>query len=138
MQRVAWEHPKAAPLGPCGHTGEVLPLQVPPLDLAPGALGILAVGGLCLLACFLFTDFSLLTVLATESLLMGGWVLAVEEKSSGELASIQIWQDLPTLFSWARRPPQNQPAGPRKLCLGPLVSIASLLRGLPGLTQKTP
>lgn len=49
-------------------------------NLPPGALGALAVGGLCLLACFLFTDFPLLTVLATESLLMGGWVLAVRHE----------------------------------------------------------
>lgn len=46
--------------------------QVTPLDLVPGALGALAVGGLCLLAYFLFADFSLLTVLATKSPLMGG------------------------------------------------------------------
>lgn len=72
VQRVAWELPEAAPLGPCGCAGEVPPEQVTPLDLVPGALGALAVGGLCLLAYFLFADFSLLTVLATKSPLMGG------------------------------------------------------------------
>lgn len=72
VQRVGWELPEAAPLGPCGHAGEVPPEQVTPLDLVPEALGALAVGGLCLWACFLFTDFSLLTVLATESPLMSG------------------------------------------------------------------
>lgn len=73
------EHRKAAPLGAHGHTGQSQPCRSTP-NLPPGALGALAVGGLCLLACFLFTDFSLLTVLATESLLMGGWVLAVRHE----------------------------------------------------------
>lgn len=71
MQRVAWELSEAAPLGPCGHAGEVPPQQVTPLDLVPGVQGALAVGGLCLLACFLFPDF-LFSLLATESLLIGG------------------------------------------------------------------
>lgn len=49
---------ESSPLGLCGLAGEVPPAQVPPLDLAPdGSLGALGVGGLCLLAYFLFTDF---------------------------------------------------------------------------------
>lgn len=131
------EHRKVALLGPCSHRGVVPPLQVHPPNLPPGVQGALAVGGLCLLACFLFTDFSLLTVLASESLLMGGWVLAVRHEIPRRISKHSNLADLPTLISRVGQPPHNQPAGPRKLCLGPVVSPAPLLKGLSGLTQKT-
>lgn len=47
----------------------------------------------------------------------GSWLSA--EKPSGELGSIQIWQDSSAPFSRAGQPPWNQPAGPESCATGP-------------------
>lgn len=94
-----------------------------PSDVPPGALGALAVGGLCLLACFYLTDFSSHCT-GHGVLLMGGWVLAVRRESLGRIgkrSNLTGFTRPPQQAGW---PPQNQPAGPRKLGLGPLVSLA--------------
>lgn len=110
---MAWE--LAAPLVPCDHVGRSWPWGK--LRPQPGSKGPNG-SGWTFLACFPFSDFLFSQHWPPNP--ANGWVgLAVSEEILKEIGSIQIWQDSPTAFSRARQPPQNQPAGPRKLGLCP-------------------
>lgn len=76
-----------------------------PPDMAPEVLGALAVGGLCLLACFFFTDFSSHCT-GQGVLLMGGWVLAVRGKILGRIRKCS------NLTGFTRPPQQGRVPSP--------------------------